>query len=223
MEHDLSMIVLAAAGEVLFVFAGVVAYIWRLQFTFPDFALILLIFIVATFFLHRDRLQDLGLGSRGLLAGTKAVAMPTVMIGGVLAVAAVLRGAPPLGLFTAEKLVSVGKYFSWCLLQQFVLQSFFANRLILILKDERRAAWANGVIFATVHIPNPVLVPVTLLGGYLLTRIFLSTRNLVPLAMAQAIVGSLLAVAVPGSWHHGLRVGPGYYKYVSHESNELIR
>jgi hypothetical protein len=213
MERRLSMIRLAAAGEVLFVFAGVVAYIWRLQFTFPDFAIVLLVFIIATFFLHRDRLQDLGFGSHGFLAGTKSVAIPTFMIGGVLGVAAVLRGTPPLGLFTADKLAGLGRYFAWCLFQEFVLQSFFANRLLLILKDERRAAWMNGFIFAAVHIPNPVLVPVTFLGGYVLTRIFFSTRNLVPLAMAQAIVGSLLAVAVPGAWHHGLRVGPGFYRW----------
>jgi hypothetical protein len=213
MERGLSMMRVAAAGEVLFVFAGVVAYIWRLQFTFPDFAIILMVFIVATFFLHRDRLQDLGFGSRGLLAGMREVAIPTLMIGGVLALVAVLRGASPLALVTADKLVSVGKYFAWCLLQEFVLQSFFANRLFLIFKDQRRAAWMNGLIFGFVHIPNPVLVPVTFLGGYLLTRIFFSTRNLVPLALAQTIVGSLLAVAVPASWHHGLRVGPGYFRW----------
>jgi membrane protease YdiL (CAAX protease family) len=206
------MMVLAAVGEVSFVFAGVVAYIWRLQFTFPDFAIVLLVFIVATFFLHRDRFQDLGFGSRGLLVGMKQVAMPTLLIGSVLVIAAIARGGSPHALLTADKLVGLGKYFAWCLLQQFVLQSFFANRLLLVLKDERRAAWMNGAIFAVVHIPNPVLVPVTLLGGYLLTRIFFSTRNLVPLAFAQAIVGSLLSVAVPVSWHHGLRVGPGYYR-----------
>jgi hypothetical protein len=210
MEHGISMIVLAA-GEVLFVFAGVVAFIWRLQFTFPDFAIVLLAFIVSTFFLHRDRLQDLGFGSRGLLDGIKQVTMPTLLIGSVLAAAAIARGASPQALLAVDKLVGLGKYFAWCLLQQFVLQSFFANRLFLILKDERRAAWMNGTIFAAVHIPNPVLVPVTFLGGYLLTRIFLATRNLVPLALAQAIIGSLLAVALPAGWHHGLRVGPGYY------------
>jgi hypothetical protein len=212
MEHGVSMIVLAAASEVLFVFAGVVAFIWRLQFTFPDLVIVLLVFIVATFFLHRDRLEDLGFGSHGLLAGIQAVAIPTLMIGSVLAIAAVVRGAPPLALFSADKLIALEKYFAWCLLQEFVLQSFFANRVLLVLKDPRHAAWANAAIFAAVHIPNPVLMPVTFLGGYLLTRIFFSTRNLVPLALAQAIVGSLLAVAVPISWHHGLRVGPGYYR-----------
>jgi hypothetical protein len=68
MECGFSMMRILAAGEVLIVFAGVMAYIWRLQFTFPEFAVILLAFIIATFFVHGDRLQDLGLGSRGLAA-----------------------------------------------------------------------------------------------------------------------------------------------------------
>ena len=61
--------------------------------------------------------------------------------------------------------------------------------------------------------PNPVLVPITLVGGYILTRVFFSTRNLIPLALSQAIIGSLLTVALPFAWHHGLRVGPGYYRW----------
>ena len=56
MERRVSMIVLTAIVEVSFVFAGVVAFIWRQQFTFPDFAIVLLAFIVATFFVHRARL-----------------------------------------------------------------------------------------------------------------------------------------------------------------------
>ena len=196
-----------AVSEVLFVFAGVVAFIWRVQFTFPDFAIILLVFIVATFFVHRDALSDLGFGSQGLVGGLKVLALPTALIAGLLIVTRV-----PDGFLTVERLSGLGKYFSWCLLQQFALQSFFANRLLLIIKDERRAAWMNGAIFAPVHIPNPVLMPVTFFGGYLLTRVFFSTRNLVPLALSQAIIGSLLSIALPVAWHHGLRVGPGFYR-----------
>jgi hypothetical protein len=196
-----------ALGEVLFVFGGVVAFIWRLQFTFPDFAIVLLVFIVATFFVHRDGFSDLGFGSGGLVGGMKALALPTALIAGVLIVTRV-----PDGFLTIDRLAGLGKYFSWCLLQQFVLQSFFANRLLLVMKDPRRAAWLNGAIFAAVHIPNPVLVPVTFLGGYLLTRVFFSNRNLLPLALSQAIIGSLLSVALPVAWHHGLRVGPGFYR-----------
>jgi len=199
------MMAALAAVEVILVFGGVVLFIWRLQYTFPDFAAILLTAILMTFVIHRDRLADLGLGSRGFLKATKSLAVPTLVI------ASILIAVAPAGLLTLVKLEGFGKYFAWCLLQEFTLQSFFASRLLLVLKDPKRTAWINAAMFAAVHIPNPVLIPVTLLGGYVLTRVFISTRNLMPLALAQAVVGSLLAVALPASWHHGLRVGPGYY------------
>jgi hypothetical protein len=208
MECGFSMMRILAAAEVAIVFVGVMAYIWRLQFTFPDFAVILLAFIIATFFVHGDRLQDLGLGSRGLAAGIRMLALPTLII----AVALILIGIP-LRFFTIDRLAGLEKYFAWCLLQEFALQSFFGNRLLQALKSENWAAWVNAGLFAAVHLPNPVLVPVTFLGGYILTRVFFSTRNLVPLAMSQAILGSLLSVALPAAWHHGLRVGPGYYRW----------
>jgi membrane protease YdiL (CAAX protease family) len=199
-----------AAAEVLFVFGAVVLFIWRLQLTLPDLPLVLLASILLTFVIHRDRLVDLGLGSKGLWAGLKMIAGPTLAIAGVLVVAAIAQGNA--SAFAIGKLSGVGRYFAWCLLQQFVLQSFFANRLLQVFREPRRAAWINGVVFAAVHLPNPVLVPVTFLGGYILTRVFFVTRNLLPLALAHAIVGSLLAVSLPIGWHHGLRVGPGYYR-----------
>ena len=36
-------------------------------------------------------------------------------------------------------------------------------------------------------------------------------RNIIPLAIGQAILGSLIFWAFPLAWHHHLRVGPGYY------------
>ena len=203
------MMRILAAGEVLIVFAGVMAYIWRLQLTFPDFAVILLVFIVATFFVHGDRLQkDLGFGSRGLVGGIRVLGVPTLIVAGALILFSV-----PMSFFTIDRLAGLEKYFAWCLLQQFALQSFFGNRLLQALKSQNRAAWLNAGLFAAVHLPNPVLVPVTFLGGYILTRVFFSTRNLIPLALSQAIIGSLLTVALPVAWHHGLRVGPGYYRW----------
>jgi hypothetical protein len=196
-----------AVVEVLGVFAGVVAFIWKLQFTFPDFAMLLLAFIIATFVLHRDKFKDLGFGSLGMVEGMRILAVPTV-----IAVALLVITAIPTHFAQMGRLAGLAKYFAWALLQQFALQSFFGNRLLLIMRHPNRAAWVNGAVFAAVHIPNPVLVPVTFLGGYFLTRVFYSTRNLVPLAVSHAIIGSLLSVALPVAWHHGLRVGPGYYR-----------
>ena len=205
------MIILAAA-EVLIVFAGSILFIWRLQFVFPDFAWFLLGFLVLTFFIHRDRLQDLGLGSRGLIAGMKAVLAPTLIISIALVLSGTGLGTFTTGISNWTRLSSFGRYFAWCLFQEFGLQSFFTNRILQVLKDPKKTAWASGVIFAAFHIPNPVLMPLTFLGGVILTRLFIKNRNLVPLALAQAIVGALTSAAIPVSWHHGLRVGPGFYR-----------
>ncbi|HYR85212.1 MAG TPA: CPBP family glutamic-type intramembrane protease [Terriglobia bacterium] len=201
-----------AAAEVAIVFGGVILFIWRVQFTFPDFALYLLGFLVLTFFIHRDTLQNLGIGSRGLISGLKTLAAPTAAVAGILLFAATLSGKLDINSMAADKWWGLGRYFAWCLFQEFGLQSFFTNRLSAIFKQPNRTAWASAVVFGSFHIPNPVLIPVTLAGGYLLTRIFMKHRNLVPLAVAQAIVGSLLSMALPPGWHHGLRVGPGYYR-----------
>jgi len=204
--------VILAAIETVIVVGGVLLYIWRLQFTFPDCAIFLLAFIVLTFLLHRDSFQNLGMGSHGFISGLKALAVPTLIIAASLILIGEGGGAFFNWSLNADKLEGLGRYFAWCLFQQFGLQSFFTNRLLAVFRDPNRTAWICAAVFASFHIPNPVLLPVTFIGGFVLTRVFIAYRNLVPLAIAQAIVGSLLSIALPASWHHGLRVGPGYYR-----------
>jgi hypothetical protein len=212
MERGVQMTAVLAAGEVLIVFGGILLFIWRLQYTFPNFAILLLGFLIVTFFIHRDRFADLGFGSRGFGRGMKVLAGPTLLLATVLLVIGIERGALNGSFFKIEKLAGLGHYFAWCLFQEFGLQSFFTNRLRSVFKRPNRTAWVSAAIFAAFHIPNPVLMPITFLGGYVLSRVFISTRNLVPIALAQAIIGSLLSLVLPVSWHHGLRVGPGYYR-----------
>ena len=188
---------IAAAVEVLLVSGGIMLYIWRWQFVYPNFALVLLAFLIATFFLHRDGFSELGFGSRGLFSALKVVAGPTTVFAAFLVIIGLITGAFAGWNWTPDKLASLGRYFSWCLFQEFGLQSFFTNRLLTIFKRPNAAAWTSAIIFACFHIPNPVLIPVTLLGGYVLCRVFIEHRNLIPLAMAQAVVGSMLALILP--------------------------
>ena len=204
--------VILAAIEVVMVLGGVLLYIWRLQFTFPDFAILLLAFIVLTFLLHRDSIENLGMGSHAFTRGLKALAGPTAIIASGLILIGVARGGYTNWFLSSDKVQGFCRYFAWCLFQQFGLQSFFTNRLLAIFREANRTAWICAAVFASFHIPNPILTPVTFLGGFILTRVFISHRNLLPLAVAQAIVGSLLSIALPANWHHGLRVGPGYYR-----------
>jgi hypothetical protein len=201
-----------AAVEVVVVFGAVILYIWRLQNVYPGFPIYTLAFVSATFFLHRDGLRHMGLGSHGFTPTLRYMWRPTLAAIAVLVMIGWLTGALTEVQLTQRTLNGFGRYLAWCALQQFGLQSFFSNRLAASVENPRHTTWISAAIFAAFHLPNPVLMPVTLFGGYLFTRLFLRYRNILPLAFVQAVVGILLSVALPVGWHHGLRVGPGYYR-----------
>ena len=75
------------------------------------------------------------------------------------------------------------------------------------------AVLATAGIFALAHLPNPILTPLTLLWSLAACLIFLRHHNLYPLAMAHAILGICIAITVPGSVSHNMRVGLGYLQY----------
>ena len=104
-------------------------------------------------------------------------------------------------------------YIVWALIQQFLVQSFFFLRLEQLLGAGRRPVIAAALLFAGAHIPNPVLVPVTLLGGLILSEIFRRHRTLYLLAVAQALLALSLSISVPESVLHDMRVGIGYTCY----------
>jgi len=201
-----------AAAEIVIVFAAITIYIWRWQYVYPDVPIYTLAFIIASFFVHRDSLQLLGMGSRGLVSTLRCTWQPTVAAAAGLILLCWITGSWVHVNLTQASLNGFGRYFAWCLFQQFGLQSFFSNRLAEFAGNPNRAAWLSAAIFAAFHLPNPVLIPVTFFGGYFLARLFLRERNILPLAFAQALIGILLSVALPANWHHGLRVGPGYYR-----------
>ena len=68
-------------------------------------------------------------------------------------------------------------------------------------------------IFALAHLPNPILTPITLVWGAIACVLFLRYRNIYTLGLAHGIMGLCVAVTVPSSLHHHMRVGLGYLRY----------
>jgi hypothetical protein len=108
------------------------------------------------------------------------------------------------------------RYAVWTFVQQFLMQCFFLSRLLRLLPGPKSAALATAILFALAHLPNPILAPVTLLWGCAACLLFLRYRNLYSLAMAHAILGISIAIAVPGPVDHNMRVGLGYLTYGHH-------
>jgi hypothetical protein len=109
--------------------------------------------------------------------------------------------------------VVFGSYLAFCLLQQVGLNSFLTNRLLAAFEKPALAAVVAGFLFGALHWPNPVLVPLTFVGGTAMAWLFATERNVLPLALGQAILGALVWWAFPLAWHHSMRVGPGFSEY----------
>ena len=106
-------------------------------------------------------------------------------------------------------------YFFWALLQNLWLNGYFTNRLEKVFPERPKLISAvAGILFAIVHLPNPVLFPVTLIGGIMSAYFFQRNRNLYILALSHAILAVSLLYFFPDSWHHHLHIGPGFYIFI---------
>jgi membrane protease YdiL (CAAX protease family) len=109
-------------------------------------------------------------------------------------------------------LPSVWGYALWALIQEFILQSFFFNRFEE-LYGSAPAVWIASALFAAVHLPSPVLTTATLIGALFFCEVFRRYRSLYPIAIVHAMLGLAIAVIVPDSLLHHMRVGIGYLQH----------
>jgi hypothetical protein len=194
--------------------AGYIAwYIWQLQTAHPDSWLIFPVWLLVSCILHRDTPKTLGWRADNLWSSIRQGAWVFVAI-----ILAVSTAGLWLGTFHRfpHQLIDARHFFNYsafCLLQQIALNSYLSNRLQYSFEAPSLTALVAGAIFAALHWPNPVLVPLTFIGGTAMSWLFLQERNILPLSAGQALIGTLTWGAFPVAWHHGMRVGPGFYSF----------
>ncbi len=201
---------LALADVILFP-AFILWFIWQLQFTARWTWTFFALWLAASFLLHRDTPKTLGWRADNLLPATKQALIVFGAMAAGLVVIGLALGAQhrPVALQMSWRRVEA--YFAFCVLQQVALNSLLQNRMLSLVRSEWTAAGVTGLIFAACHWPNPVLVPLTFVGGAAMAWTFGRVRNIIPLVFGQVLLGMLVSWAFPMSWHHHLRVGPGYY------------
>lgn len=156
--------------------------------------------------------EPLGL-KRPPLRMTLATISLVILIGAGMAAIAALAGTLH-GLFGIRApLLHASGYLVWALVQQYIQQSFFFARIEQLTSNGLLAGFWTALLFSLAHLPNPVLVPVTFVGGWILTELFRRYRTLYPLAVAHGLIGLAIAISVPDSIHHHMRVGLGYLRY----------
>jgi hypothetical protein len=200
-------------AEVLAFTAYVAWYIWRLQDSIWTSALVFPVWLAASFLLYKDTPKTLGWRADNLGPATKlsvCIFLPFVLV--LLVVGFFLGGLhrSPLHLLVPRHFFG---YMAFCLLQQVGLNSFVTNRLLAATESPVRASILAGTLFAALHWPNPVLVPLTWIGGTAISWLFARERNIIPLTIGQGILGNVVWWAFPVAWHHAMRVGPGFYHF----------
>ena len=188
-------------------------YIWRWQAAAPRSWWILAAWMLLSAALHRDTPKTLGWRADNLWPATLRAVPFFVVASLAICGAGLFLGMLqrlPTHLIEPRRF---GGYLAFCLLQQVALNSFLTNRLHSYFEKSWQAATLAGVLFAALHWPNPVLVPLTLVGGVAMAWLFARERNILPLALGQAVLGALVWWAFPLAWHHSMRVGPGYWAF----------
>ena len=194
--------------------AFVALYIWHWQTAIPESWIVFPIWLLLSFVLHRDTPKTIGWRADNLKSATRRAAPIFLFLSAVIVAIGIALGAlHRLPTHFVEPRRFIG-YFAFCLLQQIGLQSLTMNRLLQGIKNPDLAALVGGLLFGALHWPNPVLVPLTFIGGTIMCWLFARDRNILPLVLGQSILGALVWWAFPLAWHHSMRVGPGYYTYI---------
>jgi Type II CAAX prenyl endopeptidase Rce1-like len=156
------------------------------------------------------RWPSLELGLARPLAGAGYILLVGALLCGAIALAGIpLRSA---GGGYAVPLSRSWQYVVWALAQEFILQGIFFLRLESLL-GSRRAVVTAAAMFASAHIPSPVLTGLSLLGGVVFCELFRRWRNLYPLGIVHGALGLTIAASLPDHWLHHMRVGIGFLRF----------
>lgn len=173
-----------------------------------------IVVVIGLTVLRREKLQALGLApthtlrSVWIIVAAAALAVLAVLTARWLGT---LHALPRIGHLSPRTRI-VG-YMIWSIVQEFLVQVFVLTRLMRLLERRSVAIALAAFLFAIAHIPNPILIWLTLIWGFVACPLFLRYRNLYTLGLAHGILGLCVAVTVPDAMHHHMRVGLGYLRY----------
>jgi len=99
----------------------------------------------------------------------------------------------------------------WALIQQYALQGFINRRLQMSVGKGLKVTLLVGLLFALLHLPNPLLTSLTLLGGLIWAAAYQRHPNLFVLGISHALISLTLALVIPPGVINSLRVGFRYF------------
>jgi len=168
-----------------------------------------------------ERFSEIAGSIRNFWQALRLITFPTIAICGVIAMIGFATNSfHQTSHFWANLFVVP----VWALVQQYVLQAFIFRRMRWMLVKESassaeqgRGTWlailATAVIFSLTHLPNLMLMLLTLLGALLWSWVYERAPNLFALGLSHAVISLMLMTSAPAWLLPSMSVGYRHFLY----------